>query len=49
MDKYDKIYRKLNPPLFPHSPYGKRKELGDLWPVDQKKFRDMVDKVVELP
>jgi len=43
---YDALYRKLHPRSMPFSPYERQRELRDLWPVDQQKFRDFVDAVL---
>lgn len=45
MTDYDSIYRKMHPPMFPFSPYERRRELRDLWPAEQQKFKRMVDAV----
>ncbi|MGN6768872.1 MAG: hypothetical protein ACTHJQ_03350 [Rhizobiaceae bacterium] len=42
-DIYERIYRETHPRLFPFSPFERQRELRDLWPADQRKFRDMVD------
>lgn len=43
MSDYDAAYRRAHPRLFPYSPWERQKELSDLWPSEQKKFRDVVD------
>jgi hypothetical protein len=45
MTNYDQIYRKLHPPTMPYSPWSRQRELCDLWPVDQRAFREMVDAI----
>ena len=42
---YDQIYHKTHPRLFPQSPYERQMELRDLWPADQRKFRELVDAI----
>lgn len=44
---YDAIYRKLHPRRDRYSPYERQRELHDLWPRDQRKFREMVDAIQE--
>lgn len=46
MTDYERIYRRLNPRTFPYSPYERQRELSDLWPREQQKFRDMVDTIL---
>ena len=40
---YDKIYVKAHPPRFPYSPHAKQRQLKDLWPSEQEKFKRIVD------
>lgn len=47
MTDYDAIYRRLHPRSHPFSPHERQRELRDLWPCDQKGFRDMVDTVMQ--
>ncbi len=42
-DIYEQVYRDLHPRTFPLSPWERQRELRDLWPAEQQKFRDMVD------
>lgn len=44
---YERIYRRLHPRRFPYSPFETQRELRDLWPVEQKKFRHMVDAILQ--
>jgi hypothetical protein len=40
---YGALYRKANPKTMPFSIHERQRELRDLWPIDQQKFRDQVD------
>ena len=42
---YEGIYRKMNPRIFPYSAHERQKELSDLWPADQERFKDQVDSI----
>lgn len=44
-DSYERAYRRAHPRMFPHSPHERQRELRDLWPADQRKFRELVDAV----
>ncbi len=46
MPDYDAIFRKLHPRSSPFSPWERQRELRDLWPADQQKFKGMVDTVL---
>lgn len=46
-DIYDRVYREMNPRIFPYSPWERQRQLCDLWPSEQKKFKDMVDAVAK--
>lgn len=46
MIDYDQIYRELHPRQFPHSPYEKQRELRNLWPSEQEKFKQEIDVVL---
>jgi len=43
MTDYAAIYRKANPKAMPFSIHERQRELSDLWPVDQEKFKRIVD------
>ncbi len=43
---YDAIYRRLNPKVFPYSPWERQRELRDLWPSDRERFKQMVRDVL---
>lgn len=45
MPDYDETYRAMHPKLFPFSPWERQRELRDLWPDEQAKFRKMVDAI----
>ena len=47
MSDYERAYRKLHPRTFPLSPCERQRELSDLWPADQDRFRQMVDAVTD--
>jgi hypothetical protein len=40
---YDAIYRKANPRTMPYNIHCRQPELSDLWPIDQQKFKRIVD------
>ncbi len=40
---YERIFRRLHPTSCPASPGEHQRELRDLWPADQQKFRDEID------
>ena len=40
---YDKAYRLAHPRMFPFSPWERQRELSNLWPSEQEKFRKIVD------
>lgn len=44
---YDAIYRRMNPRLFPYSPWERQKELRDLWPSEQSKVRKQIDTIAD--
>lgn len=44
---YDRVYREIHPRMFPYSPWERQMELRDIWPSEQKKFKDMVDAVAK--
>lgn len=44
---YDAAYRAAHPRLFPFSPYERQRELRDLWPSEQAKFRRIVDAIAK--
>lgn len=35
------------PNPFPYSPYGRRSQLSDLWPVDQERYIRMAESVLK--
>jgi hypothetical protein len=41
--EYERAYRLANPSAMPFSPYSRRPELSNLWPIDQAKFRRTCD------
>jgi hypothetical protein len=41
------IYRRLHPRAFQFSPWERQMELRDLWPSDQREFREMIRKIRE--
>lgn len=43
---YERLYRRMHPKRFPYSPWERQRELHDLWPVDQRAFRQVVDAVL---
>lgn len=47
MPDYEQIYRKMHPKRFPYSPYEKQRELCDLWPDEQEKFKREVDTILD--
>jgi hypothetical protein len=47
MTDYARLYRKSHPPRFPGIPWGRRPELGDLWPCEQARFRELIDALVQ--
>jgi hypothetical protein len=40
---YDAIYRKANPRTMPYNIHCRQPELSNLWPIDQQKFKRIVD------
>lgn len=46
---YAKIYRRLNPRKHPYSPYEPQRQLTDLWPSEQEKFKRMIDTILREP
>lgn len=45
---YDRAYRKMHPRLFPFSAWERQRELSDLWPADQEKFKRVVDAIIDV-
>lgn len=46
-DIYARTFRRLHPRRSPYSPYERQRELSDLWPRDQQRFRETVDAVLK--
>lgn len=40
---YAAMYRRAHPRLMPFSPWERQRELSDLWPSKQAKFRKLAD------
>lgn len=43
---YERIFRRLHPKSCPASPWEHQRELRDLWPAEQQKFRDEIDTIL---
>ena len=42
-ERYARAYRRLHPKTMPYNIHEPQRELSNLWPIDQQRFRDMVD------
>jgi len=44
---YEQIYKQTHPKACPLSPWERQRQLSDLWPCDQQKFKDVVDVILK--